>query len=261
MPIAYNLVPQRFEDGRHLAISEGLERCGFEVRTQWRGEAPGLGDVLAVWNLHFPLARQAHEVFKAKSLPTLVFEEAYTRRLYPEKHFACAVNGHNGSGWWPHGDGSRWERLGIALKPWRREGSHILVCAARGMGAPGMAEPKGWADEVCRRLCQLTDHPVSLRRHPGKHYVDRPLELDLEGAWAVVVWGSNCATHALADGIPVFLEGPAHVLAGACQRGLKDIDTPTYPERLTAFQRLAWAQWSMEEIAVGDPFTHLLERR
>lgn len=233
-------------------------QSGFEVRTEWRCEAPGLGDVLAVWNLHFPLARQAHEAFKAAGLPTLVFEEGYTRRLYPEPHFAVAVNGHNGAGWWPSGDGSRWDHLGIPLKPWTRNGEHILVCAARGMGSPEMAEPRGWADEVCRRLCKLTDHPVSLRRHPGKSYRDRPLGLDLAGAWAVVVWGSNCATHALAEGIPVFLEGPAHVLAGACQRGLENIDRPAYPDRLPAFQRMAWAQWSMEEIRRGEAFRHLL---
>lgn len=258
MPTAWNLIPPRFEDGRHLAVSAGLERRGFALRTDWRGERPGAGDVLCTWNLHVPLARRAHATFRAAGCPTLVFEEAYTRRLVRETHFAVAVNGHNGSGRWPAGDGSRWARLGIEAKPWRRDGDRILVCAARGMGSPEMAEPRPWADEVSCRLSRVTARPVLVRRHPGKRYGDRPLATDLAGAWAVVVWGSNCATQALIEGVPVFLEGPHHVLEGACQRGLADIDDPAYPERRPALDRMAWAQWGIDEIRHGDPFRHLL---
>lgn len=171
-----------------------------------------------------------------------------------------ALGGHNGTGTWPAGGAERWERLRIALKPWRKDGRHVLVCAARGMGSPEMREPRGWADDVCRRLARVTDRPVALRRHPGKAYAERPLLRDLAGAWAVVVWGSNCATHALVEGVPVFYEAPHLITAGAAERGIATVERPRYPDRLPTFHRLAWAQWTLDEIRQGVPFGHLLRR-
>jgi len=244
--------------------------------------------VVCTWNLHSFNAWQAHLRARAAGCPTLVFEEAYTRRLCAEPHFAVAIDGHNGAGRWFPGGAERWHRLGIAVKPWRpsfaplrplggvstlrscraaatgdrSEGRpdrrHVLVCAARGMGCPAMREPRGWVEEVCRRLARLTTRPIKLRRHPGKGYLLRPLECDLEDAWAVVVWASNSATHALLAGIPVFHEAPHIITAGAAEQGIARIERPSCPERLPVFRRLAWAQWSLEEIRRGDPIRELV---
>ncbi len=259
MAKAYNLVPNRFADGRQRAVGAGLRACGFEVRTAYGGEAINpRTDCLVTWNLHHGAARAAAAVFESAGAPVIVCEEAYTRRLWPEPHFAMALGGHNGAGRWFPGGPERWARLGVALAPWRRDGAHILVCAARGMGSAEMREPRGWADDVCRRLQAVTRRPVRLRRHPGKGYSARPLEEDLAGAWAVVVWASNCATHALVTGIPVFYEAPHIVTAGAAQWDIGRIDAPAYSDRLPVFQDLAWAQWHIDEIANGEPFRHLL---
>ena len=122
-----------------------------------------------------------------------------------------------------------------------------------------MAEPKGWAEAVCQRLTRITARPIRLRRHPGKAYKGRPLERDLEGAWAVVVWGSSTAVQALVAGVPVFFEAPHIIVEEACERGIRNIDRSSYPRRLPAFEALAWAQWSLEEIGAGEPFRHLLQ--
>lgn len=262
MPTAYNLIPPRFEDGRHKAVSAGLQACGYLADHAFSARASRLfsNDVVVTWNAHTAMAAEGLRLAEAAGAAAIVAEEAYTRRLWPEKHFALALDGHNGSGRWFPGGAGRWTKMGIALKPWRKDGKHILVCAARGMGAPAMREPRGWADDVVRRLAQATARPVRLRRHPGKRYADRPLEDDLAGAWAVVVWASNCATHALVAGIPVFFEAPHIITAGAAERGIKRIERPAYPERLPVFERLAWAQWTMDEIRAGGPFQHLLDR-
>ncbi len=259
MATAYNLVPDRFADGRHEALSAGLKTCGFEVRTAYGGaRIHPETDCLVTWNLHHGAARQAAAAFEKAGAPVIVCEEAYTRRLWCAPHFAMALGEHNGAGRWCPGGPERWARLGIALAPWRRDGEHVLVCAARGMGSAEMREPRGWADDVCRRLGAITRRPVRLRRHPGKAYRARPLEEDLAEAWAVVVWASNCATHALVAGVPVFYEALHIVTAGAAQRDIGRIDDPAYPDRLPVFQRLAWAQWHIDEIAKGAPFRHLL---
>jgi hypothetical protein len=212
------------------------------------------------WNRHRAEVEAAALACEARGGRVVVCEEAYTRRLTAEPHIAMALDAHNGAGRWFAGGPERWRRLGIDLKPWRRGGRHVLVCAGRGMGQPGLREPTGWGDEVCRRLTRLTERPLRLRRHPGKGYAARPLERDLADAWAVVVWSSNAATQALAAGVPAFFEGPRIVTEGAAERGIAGIETPALLARAPVFERLAWAQWSLDEVAAGLPFRHLLER-
>lgn len=261
MKTAYNLVPPRFEDGRHEAIESGADSAGFHVKRAWSGEAIRPSDVICTWNLHDAAIRQTVAQFRAAGRPVVVFEEAYTRRLRPDlAHFAAALNGHNGAGEWFPGGPDRWFELRIKLKLWRATGRHVLVCSSRGMGAPTQSEPRGWAEDVARRLKRRTDRPVRIRHHPGKTYRDKPLEHDLEDCWAVVVWASNCATEALVRGIPVFYEGPHIVTEGAAQRGIERIEAPDLPERLPVLYRLAWAQWTMDEIAEGACHRHLLGR-
>ena len=70
-----------------------------------------------------------------------------------------------------------------------------------------------------------------------------------------------CAPAALAAGLPVFFEAPTIVTAGAAERGIERIERPAYPARRPVFERLAWAQWSLQEVAAGLPFRHLLQGR
>ena len=249
------MVPDRFSDRRHEAFAAGLRAAGLRDV-----ERPEGAEALVTWNRHRAEVQRAALACEARGGQVVVCEEAYTRRLVQGPHFAMALGAHNGAGrWFPRGP-ERWQRLGLRLQPWRRRGRHVLVCSSRGMGAPGLREPAGWGEDVCRRLRPMTRRPVRLRRHPGKDYAARPLERDLDDAWAMVVWGSNAATQALVEGVPVFFEGPALATAGAAERGIAGIEMPARPDRRAVFERLAWAQWSLAEIAAGDPFRHLLCR-
>ena len=86
-----------------------------------------------------------------------------------------------------------------------------------------------------------------LRPHPGK-LLGKPLEDDLAGAGKVVTWGSGAAVKALLMGIPVESHMP---------RWVAEQDN-TEAGRLAMFRRLAWAQWTIDEIASGEPFRRLL---
>lgn len=262
MSTAYTMIPDRFCDGRHLAFEAGAKAAGYGV-VDARGMqaiAGRPGDVLMSWNLHGykgPIAAQ----FKASGGEVMVAEEGYTRRLWPPKHFAVSLDGHNGSGRWFPGNASRWRTIGLKCADWRVEGDHVLVCGQRGIGPPLMASPKNWHEDVAARLRKLTDRPVVVRPHPGKNIRQvTPLEEQLRGAWCVVVWSSSVAVQALLAGIPVIVEAPHHILDGAVQRGIERVNAPTFTNRTDAFERMAWAQWTMDEIADGAPFRHLLRR-
>jgi hypothetical protein len=124
-----------------------------------------------------------------------------------------------------------------------------------------MASPHGWAEDVMRRLKQITGRPVSLRPHPETRNGPVPamsLEEDLEDCWAVVTWASGAAVKAIIAGVPVFYAAPHWILSGAAKRDLREIETPWRGDRRPHLERMAWAQWRVDEIASGAPFRRLL---
>jgi hypothetical protein len=262
MPAAYSILPDRFADGRHSAIETGLKACGYKIT---RGAGPGCpDDVLVTWTVHRGHKENAARKFEAAGGRVIVAEEAYFRRVNGEKCFALALHDHNGAGRWPSGGPERWDRLGIELKPWRRDGRHVLVSEQRQIGSAAMASPPGWHEKMAERLRGLTDRPVVIRWHPksraepAKARQQPPLEAALKDCWSVVTWASAIAGPALVAGVPVFVEAPHHVLDGAVERDVANIEAAAYPDRPPAFRRLAWAQWSIAEIASGAAFERLL---
>jgi hypothetical protein len=245
---------------RREAFVRGLRACGFDV--QLRPPSPNVepDDALVIWNRYGHYHDVASQVQKAGG-QVIVAENAYVGvDRADRRRYALANGGHNGSGAWPHGGPERWESLGIALKAWRTDGEHILVAPNRSFGMPGFIMPPNWERDVVTRLRRVTQRPIRVRPHPGNGPPKKPLIEDLVGAWAVVIWSSSVGCEALIEGIPVFCEAPWWVAKGAAIPSIKNIDNPDLPDRMPAFQRLAWAQWSVEEIESGEPFHHLLDR-
>lgn len=257
---AHTLIPDRFDDGRHVAFEEGARAAGYEVVNARGMQAiPGApGDLLLTWNRH-GYKHDLCSAFEADGGTVVVCEEAYSRRLYAPKHFAVSLHGHNGSGEWYPGNASRWRALGLELADWRIDGDHVLVCGQRGIGSPEMRSPPNWHEDVAKRLRQWTERPVIVRPHPGKDRTGPRLEDQLRNCWCVVVWSSAVAVQALVAGIPVIAEAPHHILDGAVLRHISRVERPTFTNRQDAFERMAWAQWSMDEIRAGAPFRHLLK--
>jgi hypothetical protein len=117
--------------------------------------------------------------------------------------------------------------------------------------------PGGWLADVHKRLSRLTDRRLVIRRHPGPDKTE-PYDA-LRGAWAAVTWGSGAGIKALSVGVPVFHEFPSWIGAPAARLGIEDIEKPWLGDRLPMFQRLAWAQWTLAEIASGEAFRCLLQ--
>lgn len=256
---AFSLLPDRFADGRHDAIEAGLEAAGWRIK---RGYEPPRSpdDVLVTWTVHRGAKENSARAFEAAGGRVVVCEEPYFREIRGERHFAMALHDHNGAGRWRCGGPERWESFGILLKPWQCHGEHILVREQRGIGSERMASPPLWHDHAIARLRDLSKRPVMLRRHPKNAPKQPPLAEALKGVHAVVTWASSIAAQALVLGVPVFYEAPRIICASACIRGLAKIEVPAKPDRLPALERLAWAQWSLREIARGDPFQFLLAR-
>ena len=174
----------------------------------------------------------------------------------PKAHhyYSLSADYHNGGGRWLSGS-ERFERLGVALAPWRTSGDYFLVLPNRSFGVPGRIMPPDWAERKAESLARY-GVPVKVRKHPGNDEPkNAPLSEDLRGARAAFVWTSSAGVHALAAGIPTFCDAPYWVLKGAAASGSPL--APTVPDRASHFERLAWHQFTLSEIESGWPFEKL----
>lgn len=255
MPRALCLI-RPFPHYRRWAFCKGLERVGYRVTDQQLDARPD--DVLLIWNRYGSGEDHARRFEKAGAR-VLVCENGYIGKdTQGRQHYSIALCQHNGAGRWHQGGPERWLALNIDLAPWRDRGEHVLVCPSRGIGPNGVAMPLGWPKDVMAQLRRRTRRELRLRPHPCDKPPLTPLSRDLENCHAVVVWNSAAGVHALVAGVPVIYQAPHWIAAGAASRELAAIDAPPMPAREPAFERLAWAQWSVDEIERGEPFHYLL---
>lgn len=250
---------------RRQAFVVGLGRLGYSITARMPSSI-SKKDVMVTWNRHGQNDRDA-ERFSAAGGRVLVTENGYCGvDKEGRQYYALALDQHNAAGKWHVGEEDRFAKLGIELKPWQiNPNGHILVCGQRGIGSRTMASPTAWHNKIAAELQHVTKRPVRIRHHPGatpRTYRQVPLTEDLKGAYAVVIWSSGAGVKALIEGIPVFYCAPYWIGGDAARRGIKEIDMPQRSDQLrkTAFEKLAWAQWSVAELESGEPFERLLGR-
>lgn len=249
---------------------KGLKAAGHEVQLR-QPDRFDADTLLVQWNRY----HQGHELackVEAAGGKVLIAENGYIGAggtvpkfdvhpggPKPGDYYALGIGFHNDHTRVPAPvDGSRWKALGIELKPWRREGEHILVCGNRSFGVPGRMMPPDWPERAAARIRKHTKREVRVRAHPGNSAPRKPLAEDLAGAWAVVIWSSSCGVHALIEGIPVICEAPYWIAKPAALENMDQLIRGGVVHRREAFNRLAWGQWECREVESGEPFRALL---
>jgi hypothetical protein len=233
--LRYNL------ESRRRAYQRGLERLGYTVIDGLPKDLDA-GSILVTWN-RFGHSNRVAKAYQKAGLPVLVAENAaWGNEFLGGKWNSIARNFHNTAGCFDYHGPERWDGLGFDLAPFRTSGETVIL-PQRGIGSKPTAMPKAWAVYARQR------HKARVRKHPGKN-PGIPLESDLARCHRVITWGSGAAIKALMMGIHVVSEMPSWI-------GEQD---NTEPGRLDMFRRLAWAQWTLDEIASGLPFERLIHR-
>lgn len=250
---------------RHDSFAAGLRAAGYDVTPTFPkdGQARHDGDVMVIWNRYGHWDSAATR-FAAKGGLVLVAENGLIGKDGEGRQFyQICRHFHAGHGSWHVGEADRWAALGIELEPWRAVdyGQYVLICEQRSIGVPPVASPHGFAADVARKLEGV---PFRIRYHPATAQArgQPTLEADLAGARCVVVWTSTAGILALVKGIPVIYCARHWIAEGAATDKL---DAARRPEllrrddsaRLDTLKRLAWAQWTVNEIATGRPFRYL----
>lgn len=141
----------------------------------------------------------------------------------------------------------RWDALGLAVKPWRKAGKHIVVIPVSKFvaGYQGF-DPQDWLRETVEELRKHTDRRIVIKPKDA----DQHFSAVLENAWAVVTLESNAAVQAIINGVPAFTSTSAAAAPMACQ-DLSLIETPPMPEREQHLWDLSYQQFSRDEIRDG----------
>jgi hypothetical protein len=249
---AYLRLPTPPHYGRP-AFEAGLAQVGYEITL--RPIAPKPGDLLVLWNRYLKDEREAR-AYEAAGATVLIVENPYLAPdIKPPPSLAIAQGHHNGAGFWHVGNEAR--PIAWPIEPWRTDGDHVLIIPQRGLGEQGVAMPKGWPAQAEHELKTMTKRPIRVRPHPGVR-PHPPMDGDLKDCWAAVTWGSGGALKAICAGVPVFYQFPQWIGAPAASRFvLTDIENPYLGDRGFMLHRLSWAQWTIDEIAKGEPFRWL----
>ena len=231
---------------RRRAFRDGLERCGFVVAEGFT-DTPSKGDVFVTWG-RIGHAGHIASVFEKVGGHVLTCENAsWSNDFAGRRWYTIARRYHNLAGpeYFDVGGPERWHKLGVTLRQFRSDRERYpetVILPQRGIGPERVRMPSNWIERMRH------EYPKArVRLHPGtKPCVE--LERDLQDCGQVVTWGSGAAIKALLWGIPV-----RSYLGGWI--GEQD---NTDEGRLAMFERLAWCQWTLEEIEQGIPFRRLL---
>jgi hypothetical protein len=159
-------------------------------------------------------------------------------------------------------DDSRWKKHGFELPDWRYQDGYILVCGEfRNMESwyKQLQEvlPK---DEVRFRPHPFVDELYGWRKAPGKKQDD--IETALAGASICITYDSIAGCDAVLAGVPSITYGPKSMASSASLKSYEEwIDLlanyELLPDRQEWCNRLAYCQWSHQEIIDGDFWEHL----
>jgi hypothetical protein len=160
---------------------------------------------------------------------------------------------------------------GSVMREWQSGGDTIYVCpnnAAMHGAVIGEAADK-WTSRVINELRKHTDRPIKVREKrttdqspEGVKKRERDMQKCFDGAWAIVVAGSNIGVEAVCRGVPAFYTHPYCALAapGISTSDLSRIENPVRADddaRLRWAQNLAARQFSVEQMSSGAAWDQL----
>ena len=238
-------------------------------------------DVDVIWSVLWHGRMAPNKSIWLQDKPTIVLEVGGIQRGTTWK---VGLNGINRSAYPNSQDdgGTRAASLGLVCSPWRSNGDFILVCGQHDKSLQWQDQPtmSNWFLQTYDEIRKHTDRPIIFRPHPrcrlphierglknvyrqepvklGGTYDDFDIEFD--NIWATISWSSNPGIHSIIRGVPSFVSNSslAYPVANDIDF-LHDIENPLMPDRTQWLNDYAHTEWTVEEIAQGNPIKRLTD--
>lgn len=244
------------------AISQGLKTVGVKSEIIYRAYSCK-NEAVACWGW------RAGENFRIQGKEVLVMERGYLGDRF--KYTSLGWNGLNGYadfGPIENVTSERFDKV-AKLKPWKRQGSSILLLGQ----VPGDKSLKGknltgWYEEIAQKAMNIWGLPVKFRPHPlaykkgpvrklnNVEFSTGTLEEAFEEALFSITFNSNSSVDSIINGVPCYVQDKGSMAWDVASKSLSEIVTP---EREDWAYKLAHKQWTLDEIAKGLPFKRLFK--
>lgn len=247
------------------AFSDGLRRHGWSVtmNADWPSSSGTMThDLLVLWGVR---RSDVIERQKADGGQICVLERGYVgdRFRWTSVSFGGGLNGR-ATFRGVRNEPTRFDgNFGHIMQPWRNQDGYALIIGQ----VPGDMSLAGcggnlsnWYDETAEALkakgydVRFRAHPLAGRGGPPKmpniRSVDGTLEQALAGASMCFTWNSNTAVESVLAGIPTMTADRGSMAWNVTSHS--PADEPVTPDRAYWANRLAWCQWTLEEMASGE---------
>lgn len=243
-------------------MHSGLERHGITPLVTQRDTATE-GDAVIVWGWR---QKRVIEHCERTKTPLLVMELGH---LQDRMHFtSLGWGGLANRGLYPAPDdnGVRFRRLWPKMmKPWRK-GTYVLLCGqCEGDASLAGMDHNKWAQTATAALLRRGERVV-YRPHPlqnkgwcplGAERSQDSLSGDLSQASFAVTYNSTVGVEAVMAGVPTVTFDAGSMAWPVTSHS---IDDPlTTPDRDEWAHRLAWCQWTPDEIESGEAWATVRE--
>jgi hypothetical protein len=245
------------------AFVAGLRKHRIEPEERRAGDWR-VSDLAVVW-AHRDTA--LHEIQRGAGNHYLVLERGYIGALENRRRWtSMGYDGLNGrADFCNAGAGpDRWDRYFAGfMQPWKDGGDYALLMGqVRGDASLAGIDIEAWYGEAAQRLGDL-GWTVMFRPHPndptvapdGAYALVGSLEGALASAAFVVTWNSTSGVDAVLAGVPTVAMDRGSMAWDVAAHSIEDV--PFRPARLVWSARLAWTQWSDDELASGETWEHL----
>lgn len=232
---------------------------------------------------NLPIYQTAESFSKKNSIPLLIRElpvfrvktEGWWR--FSWHHFFCD------EGLYPYDDTyNRWDEFSklfnISVKDWNRPGDSVLICLQKSRdSALNKLHSKNYTyQEYCINLINeiksKTDRNIIIRAHPRDILLARTLEeifkglefsfnnhidYDFSRAWCCITYNSNSAVEAVLNGISSIVLDSSSPAYDVSHHSIEHIETNSEFDIENWLRKIAFMQWSPEEIISGKAWYYI----
>jgi hypothetical protein len=259
------------------AFADSLVAAGHTVA--WNSTNSDVDVIWSVlWHGRMAQNKTIWDRAMAQSKPVVVLEVGGIQRGVTWK---VGLNGINRDAYFGPDmghDSKRSDLLKLKVKPWRKEGEHILICGQHEQSQQWKNMPRmsTWVMNTIEQIQRHTTRPIVFRPHPRcplpsiEHEFknvrrQNPIKLNgtyddfdmsFDNAWATVSWSSNPGIHSVIEGVPAFTSNSS-LAAEVSNNDFAMINNPLCPDRENWLNNYAWTEYTLEEIAQGLPLKRL----
>lgn len=248
-------IPPGLKDFK-LRLFESIgEKVGRVVRHDFDALAKLPDDIMPIVGCT-PEIRPIIDGWKSRGRVWCYWDRGYVNRIFA----TCLPTGDDGGAYrWHLGSyqmqkirqvpNDRWKATKAVncVRPWQKGGRHIVIAAPTRTYAK-FHRTENWIADTIAALARVTDRQIVIR--DKEQYRRRPIQMDIEGAHALVTHGSNAAVESVILGCPVFVhKDSAASLVG--RTDISKIETPVYPDREPWLHSLAYCQFDSSELVDG----------